>query len=76
MIDPSVKENMQAVLADIQDGTFARRFIEDQDNGAQEFQQLREKGQGHKIESVGRELRKLFVWSDSDADYNEGSAAR
>lgn len=76
VIDPSVKENMQAVLADIQDGTFARRFIEDQDNGAKEFLELREKGQGHKIESVGRELRKLFVWSDSDADYNEGSAAR
>ena len=76
VIDPSVKENMQAVLAEIQDGTFARRFIEDQDNGAKEFLELREKGQGHKIESVGRELRKLFVWSDSDADYNEGSAAR
>ncbi|KAJ1682401.1 hypothetical protein LUZ63_022374, partial [Rhynchospora breviuscula] len=34
VIDPSVKENMKAVLADIQSGAFAKRFIDDQDNGA------------------------------------------
>ena len=34
VIDASVKENMQAVLADIQNGTFAQRFIDDQDAGA------------------------------------------
>src|SRR6059058_1669104 len=33
VIDPHVKENMRAVLKDIQDGSFAKRFIEDQDNG-------------------------------------------
>ena len=37
IIDASVKERMQAVLADIQDGTFAKRFIDDQDAGAPEF---------------------------------------
>ena len=77
VIDPRVKENMKAVLADIQDGTFARRFIADQDAGAPEFKALREKGQNHPIEPVGRELRKLFAWvKPSDADYTEGSAAR
>ena len=34
VIDPSVKENMQAVLADIKNGAFAKRFIDDQDAGA------------------------------------------
>ena len=34
VIDPHVKENMQAVLADIQSGAFAKRFIDDQDAGA------------------------------------------
>jgi ketol-acid reductoisomerase len=34
VIDPSVKENMQAVLADIRNGAFAKRFIDDQDAGA------------------------------------------
>jgi hypothetical protein len=37
VIDPSVKDNMKAVLADIQSGAFAKRFIGDQDAGAPEF---------------------------------------
>ena len=77
VITPEVKENMKAVLADIQNGAFAERFIADQDAGAPEFQALRDKGQNHPIEPVGRELRKLFAWSKpSDSDYQEGSAAR
>ena len=77
VITPEVKANMQAVLADIQNGEFARRFIADQDAGAPEFQALRDKGQNHPIEPVGRELRKLFAWvKPSDTDYQEGSAAR
>ncbi|XVX21448.1 ketol-acid reductoisomerase [Actinomycetota bacterium] len=77
VIDPSVKENMKAVLADIQDGTFAKRFIDDQDNGGREFKELRAKGETHPIETTGRELRKLMSWiKDSDSDYTEGTAAR
>ena len=77
VITPDVKANMQAVLADIQSGAFAQRFIDDQDAGAPEFKELREKGQNHPIEPVGRELRKLFAWvKPSDSDYTEGSAAR
>ncbi len=77
VIDPRVKENMKAVLADIQNGAFAERFIGDQDAGAPEFTELRAKGQNHPIEPVGRELRKLFAWvKPSDTDYVEGSAAR
>jgi ketol-acid reductoisomerase len=77
VIDPHVKENMKAVLADIQDGTFARRFIADQDAGAPEFKALRAKGEAHPIEATGRELRKLFAWvKPSDTDYVEGHAAR
>ncbi len=77
VIDPHVKDNMKAVLTDIQTGAFAKRFIDDQDAGAPEFTALREKGQNHPIEPVGRELRKLFSWvKPTDADYVEGSAAR
>jgi len=77
VIDPHVKENMKAVLADIQNGAFAARFIADQDAGAPEFNALREAGQNHPIEPVGRELRKLFSWvKPTDADYVDGSAAR
>jgi ketol-acid reductoisomerase len=77
VIDPHVKENMKAVLADIQNGSFAKRFIDDQDAGAPEFKALRAKGAQHPIEATGRELRKLMAWvKQTDADYTEGSAAR
>src|ERR1700761_3971761 len=68
VIDPHVKDNMKAVLADIQDGTFAARFIADQDAGAPEFFALRKKGEQHPIEATGRELRALFAWNASDDD--------
>lgn len=76
VIDPRVKENMKGVLADIQSGAFAKRFIDDQDAGAPEFKALRAKGEAHPIEATGRELRALFAWKQQDADYVDGSAAR
>ena len=77
VITPNVKENMQAVLADVQSGAFAERFINDQDNGGVEFKELRAKGESHPIEQVGPGLRKMFVWGKpQDEDYVEGSAAR
>ena len=77
VIDAHVKENMQAVLADVQSGAFAKRFIDDQDAGAPEFTALREAGEKHPIEAVGHELRELMSWVKShDDDYVEGTAAR
>ena len=76
VIGESSKEAMKAVLADIQDGTFARKFIADQDNGALEFKALRAEEEAHPIEKTGQKLRKAFGWTDSDEDYTEGSAAR
>nr|WP_299034513.1 ketol-acid reductoisomerase [uncultured Pseudokineococcus sp.] len=76
VIDGRVKDNMKAVLTDIQDGTFAKRFIADQDAGKPEFTRLREQGEQHPIEATGRELRGLMSWVKSDDDYTEGSAAR
>jgi len=77
IIDQHVKDNMKQVLTEIQDGTFARRFIADQDAGAPEFKRLRAEGEQHPIEATGRELRQLMAWVDrGDADYQEGTAAR
>jgi ketol-acid reductoisomerase len=77
VITPDVKANMKVVLEEIKDGTFARRFIDDQDNGGKEFQELRAKGEAHPIEQTGRELRKLMAWVKShDSDYVEGTATR
>jgi ketol-acid reductoisomerase len=76
VISPEVKENMKAVLADIQSGAFASRFIADQDAGAPEFTALRAKGEGHPIEVTGKKLRALFAWKQSDSDYVDGKAGR
>jgi len=76
VIDAGVKQRMQEVLADIQSGAFAERFITDQDNGAKEFLELREKEAGHPIEATGKTLRAHFSWKQADDDYTEGSAAR
>jgi ketol-acid reductoisomerase len=76
VIGPEVKVRMKEVLTDIQDGTFAKRFVADQDAGAPEFLALRAKGEAHPIEAVGRTLRKLFSWIKNSDDYKEGSAAR
>jgi ketol-acid reductoisomerase len=77
VIDPRVKDNMRAVLREIQDGSFAARFIADQDAGGPEFAALRAKAEQHPIEETGRQLRGLMSWVRSgDDDYVEGSAAR
>jgi ketol-acid reductoisomerase len=77
VVDAHVKENMLAVLEDIKNGSFAERFINDQDNGGKEFKELRAKGEQHPIEETGRELRKLMAWVKShDSDYVEGTATR
>ncbi len=77
VIDERVKENMKEVLADIKNGSFAQRFIDDQDAGGPEFKALRAKGEQHPIEGTGRELRKLMSWVKShDSDYVEGTATR
>ena len=76
VINDSAKQAMKDILSDIQDGTFARKFIADQDNGALEFKALRAEEEAHPIEKTGQKLRKAFGWTDSDAEYTEGSAAR
>jgi ketol-acid reductoisomerase len=75
VIDPHVKENMKTILSEIRDGTFAARFIADQDAGAPEFKALRARGEQHPIEETGRKLRGLMSWVSASDDYT-GTAAR
>jgi len=78
VIDEHVKQNMRQILTEIRDGSFAARFIADQDAGAPEFSALRAKAEQHPIEATGRKLRGLMSWvnADADVDYTEGTAAR
>lgn len=60
VVTAQAKENMKAVLDDIQNGNFANGFIEDNKNGFKEFYKMREDNANHPIEKVGAELRKMM----------------
>ena len=67
VIDAHVKENMKRVLKDVQDGTFAREWIAENDEGRHRFTQLRREGAEHPIEKVGAELRGMMSFlKDTD----------
>ncbi|PSP75413.1 ketol-acid reductoisomerase [Halobacteriales archaeon QS_1_68_20] len=66
VIDEGVRENMQAVLADVQDGTFAREWISENQAGRPSYTQIRRAEQNHDIEDVGERLRELFAWADEN----------
>ena len=67
VIDDSVKENMKKVLVQIQDGSFAKEWITENDEGRPRFNRLREENAEHPIEEVGKELRGMMSFL-SDAD--------
>jgi len=64
IVTPDVKKAMQGLLKDIQDGSFAKRFIEDQNTGRKEFEKFRSQDREHPIEKVGAELRKAMPFLD------------
>lgn len=62
VIDPEVKENMRQILEEIQDGTFAKEWILENQAGQVSFKALREKYHSHLIEQVGKKLRDMMPW--------------
>jgi ketol-acid reductoisomerase len=64
VVTAETKKAMQGILADIQSGAFAQRFIADQNNGRQEFEAFRTAERNHPIEKVGAELRAAMPFLD------------
>ena len=67
LIDAHVKENMKKILTAIQDGSFAREWIAENDEGRPTFNRLRRENAEHPIEKVGAELRGMMSFL-KDAD--------
>ena len=65
IIDQHVKDNMRRVLDAIQDGSFAKEWIAENDEGRPRFKRLRQENAGHPVEKVGKELRGLMPWLKS-----------
>ena len=57
VIDEHVRETMRQLLAEIQDGTFAARWVAENEAGRAEFERLRAADRDHPIEQVGARLR-------------------
>jgi len=62
IITAAVKEEMRKVLAEIQDGTFAKEWVAEDDAGRPNFTRLQKEGAEHPIEEVGAKLRSLMSW--------------
>ncbi|MFD7653197.1 ketol-acid reductoisomerase [Actinosynnema sp. NPDC059797] len=64
VITPGVKEEMRKILGEIQDGTFATEWVNEDDAGRGNYKKLQQEGEQHPIEEVGKKLRGLMSWVD------------
>lgn len=64
LITDETKKEMKKVLGEIQNGTFARNWILENQCGRPHFNACRQQGKDHELEKVGKELRKLYSWNE------------
>ncbi len=62
VVDDNSRAAMKAILGDIQDGTFARNWIKENENGMPEFKRMMQADLDHPIEKVGADLRGRMDW--------------
>jgi ketol-acid reductoisomerase len=66
VIDEGVRDRMRQVLAEIQGGAFAKEWIGEAEAGFPHFLALRREERSSQIEEVGRELRRMMPWLESE----------
>jgi ketol-acid reductoisomerase len=62
IIDAHVRESMKQVLKEVQDGTFAKQWIEENRTGQKNYKRLMQEDLDQSIEKVGQELRGRMSW--------------
>ena len=65
IVNNETRKEMKKILAEIQNGEFARNWILENKAGAPSFKAQRRRGADSQIEEVGRRLRRLMTWIDS-----------
>ena len=65
IVNDKTKEAMKNILTEIQDGSFAKEWMDECKNGKKNFKQMEAEEKNHPIEVVGRKLRKMMKWIDS-----------
>ncbi len=63
LITDETKKEMKKVLAEIQDGTFASKWIAENKNGRSHFNACRRIGAEHQLEQVGKTIREFYAWN-------------
>ena len=69
IITDQTKAEMKKVLAEIQDGTFASKWIAENKNGRAHFNATRALKAEHQLEQVGKEIRKMYAWNATENKY-------
>lgn len=68
VINENVRTEMRKILGEIQDGTFAREWIAEWGEGAENFNAMRKRDKKHQVELIGEELRSMMPWLDKPRD--------
>ncbi|HHV30907.1 ketol-acid reductoisomerase [Caproiciproducens sp. LBM24188] len=68
LITDETKKEMKKILSEIQDGTFASKWIAENKNGRAHFNACRRIAASHQLEEVGKELRKMYAWNNDPID--------
>jgi ketol-acid reductoisomerase len=71
IIDERARDEMRRILHEIQDGTFATRWILENQAGRPSFQAMRRTNAQHQIEQVGSELRAMMPWLNAGSKKQE-----
>ena len=66
LVTEETKKEMKKVLEEIQDGTFASKWIAENNNGRAHFIATRNLKAEHQLEQVGADIRKFYAWSKDD----------
>ena len=65
LVTDATRKEMEKILKEIQDGSFAKEWLAECKNGKPNFKRLYEADVNHPIEVVGRKLRKMFSWMEA-----------
>ena len=69
IVTEETKKEMKKVLKEIQDGTFASKWIAENKNGRANFNAERVLQASHQLEDVGKEIRNMYSWNDANSIY-------
>ncbi len=73
VVDDHVRKSMEQILSEIQDGTFARQWTEENAAGLKQYKQMQDEDLGHQIETVGRHLRANMTWLQNQETKDEAA---